>query len=89
MKRFSKFIPMAVVALALVGALSSFTVSRDSKLAINIPAFVKVNPLGTQCTSSLMCSDDVAAICTSATGVQIWGKDASGKCVVQLYRNHQ
>ena len=88
MKRLSKFIPMAVVALALVGALSSFTTSKDSKLAINIPGFVKVNPLGTQCNTSIMCSDDVAALCTVGT-TQIWGKDASGKCVVELYRNHQ
>lgn len=89
MKRLSKFIPMAALALGLVGALSSFTVSKNSKLAINIPAFVKVNPLGTQCTTSLMCSDDPGPLCTSASGVQIWGKNASGNCVVELYRNHQ
>lgn len=88
MKKFSKFIPMAVLALGIVGALSSFTVSKNSKVAINIPAFVKVNPLGTQCNTSLMCSNDPGPLCTSGT-TQIWGKDASGKCVVELYRNHQ
>lgn len=84
MKRFSKFIPMAVIALGIVGALSSFTTSKDS---INIPGFVKLNPAGTQCNTSIMCSDDVGPLCTSGT-TQIWGKDASGKCVVELYRNH-
>lgn len=88
MKRFSKFIPMAVVALGIVGALSSFSSSNSSKVAINIPGFVKANPLGTVCNSSIMCSNDVAPLCTSGT-TQIWGKDASGKCVVELYRNHQ
>lgn len=81
---------MAVLALGLVGALSSFTVSKEAKkLTINIPAYVQQNPLGTQCTSSLMCADDGSVICTSATGVQIWGLDASNKCVVKLFRNHQ
>lgn len=87
MKRFSKFIPMAVVALALVGALSSFTSSENADVAINIQGFVKANPLGTVCNTSIMCSDDVGPLCTSGT-TQIWGKDASNKCVVQLYRNH-
>ena len=88
MKRLSKFIPMAVLALGLVGALSSFTVSKDSKkLTINIPAYVQQNPLGTVCTSSLMCADDGTDICTSGS-VQIWGKNGSGNCVVKLFRNH-
>ena len=87
MKRFSKFIPMAVIALGIVGALSSFTMSKDSKLTINVPGFVKLNPAGTQCNTSIMCADDGGPLCTSGT-TQIWGKDASGKCVVELYRNH-
>ncbi|TBX68355.1 hypothetical protein EZL74_08575 [Flavobacterium silvisoli] len=88
MKRFSKFIPMAVLALGLVGALSSFTTSKNSKLTINIPGFVQLNPQGTQCSTSIMCSDDVGPLCTFG-GNNLWGKDASGNCVVKLYRNHQ
>ncbi|MEO5777378.1 MAG: hypothetical protein ABIQ27_10750 [Flavobacterium sp.] len=87
MKRFSKFIPMAVLALGLVGALSSFTVSNNAKKTINIPGFIQVNPLGTQCSTSIMCADDGGPLCT-ASGVQYWGKNASGNCVVKLYRNH-
>jgi hypothetical protein len=87
MKRLSKFIPMAVIAFGIVGALSSFTTSKDSKLAINIPGFIKANPLGTVCNTSVMCASDFDVLCTSGT-TQVWGKDASGKCVVELYRNH-
>ena len=87
MKRFSKLIPMAVIALAIAGALSTHAMSANSKVAINIPGFVKANPLGTVCNTSIMCSDDLAPLCTVGT-TQIWGKDASGKCVVELYRNH-
>lgn len=88
MKRLSKFIPMAVIALGIFGALSSFTTSSDSKVAINIPGFIKANPLGTVCNTSVMCSDDFDVLCKSGT-TQVWGKDGTGKCVVELYRNHQ
>lgn len=88
MKRLSKFIPMAVLALGLVGALSSFTVSKSSKLTVNIPGFIQGNPLGTVCTStSIMCSDDVGPLCTSGAN-NLWDKNAGGNCVVKLYRNH-
>lgn len=83
---------MAVLALGMVGALSSFTASKNSKLTVNIPGFIKANPLGTQCSTSLMCADDSGPLCTSGaagTGVQIFGKNASGNCVVELFRNHQ
>lgn len=88
MKRFSKFIPMAVVALALVGALSSFTVNKDSKETINIQGYLKANPFGTVCNTSIMCSDDGIQLCTVGS-TQVWGKDGSGNCVVELRRNHQ
>jgi hypothetical protein len=88
MKRLSKFIPMAVLALGLVGALSSFTTSKSAKVTINIPGFVKLNPQGTVCDASVMCSDDPGPLCTFGT-TQIWGKNADGKCVVELRRNHQ
>ena len=87
MKRLSKLIPMAVIALGMFGALSSFTTSNDSKLTVNIPGFIKANPLGTQCNTSVMCADDGGPLCTSGT-TQVWGKDGSNKCVVELYRNH-
>lgn len=79
---------MAALALGLVGALSSFTTSNEAKDAINIQGYVKANPLGTQCTASIMCSDDPGPLCTVGA-TQIWGKDSFGNCVVELKRNHQ
>jgi len=67
MKRLSKFIPMAVVALGLVGALSSFTTRNDGKDTVNIQGYVKGNPQGTVCTASIMCSDDAGPLCTVGT----------------------
>lgn len=88
MKRFQKFIPMAFLALGMVGALSSFTMRPESKKAINIQGYLRVNPLGTQCNASVMCADDFGPICTVGS-TQVWGKDAAGNCVVELKRNHQ
>jgi len=88
MKRFSKFIPMAALALGLVGALSSFTTSTEAKDAINIQGYLKANPFGTVCNTSIMCSDDIGPLCTVGS-TQVWGKDANGNCVVELKRNHQ
>ena len=87
MKRLSKFIPMAALALGLVGALSSFTMSEDANLTTNIQGYVKLNPMGTECESSILCSNDPGPLCTVGT-TQIWGKDFNGNCVVELKRNH-
>lgn len=88
MKRLSKFIPMAALALGLVGALSSFTVNKDSKLTTNIQGYVKLNPMGTQCESSILCADDFGPLCTVGT-TQVWGKATpNGPCTVELRRNH-
>lgn len=87
MKRFSKFIPMAVLALGLVGALSSFE-SKDSKLTTNIQGYIRLNPMGTQCESSIKCSDEPGPLCTVGA-TQVWGKAFSdGPCTVELKRNH-
>lgn len=88
MKKFSKFIPMAALALGLVGALSSFTTSTEAKDTINIQGYLKANPFGTVCNTSIMCSDDGLQLCTVGS-TQVWGKDGSGNCVVELKRNHQ
>ena len=87
MKTFRKMIPIAFFALAIIGAFTTHAMSTSSKKVANFQGYVKVNPLGTICNTSIMCSDIPDAICTVGT-TQVWGKDASGKCVVELYRVH-
>lgn len=89
MKRLSKFIPMAALALGLVGALSSFTMSEDSNLTTNIQGYVKLNPMGTQCQESIKCSDDGAQLCTVGA-TQVFGKSGGvdSPCTWELRRNH-
>lgn len=78
-------IPMAVFALAIAGAFTTHAMSRSSKATTNFQGYVKANPLGTVCNLSIMCTDDPGPICKVGS-TQIWGKDASGKCVVELHR---
>ena len=89
MKRLSKFVPMAVLALGLVGALSSFTTSKDSKLTTNIQGYIRLNPMGTQCEASVKCADDFGPLCTVGA-TQVWGKTGGidSPCTVELKRNH-
>lgn len=86
MKRFIKLIPMAFVALAIAGAFTTHAMSTSAKgVTANWQGYVKVNPLGTVCNTSIICSDFPNALCTIGT-TQVWGKDGSGRCVVELYR---
>lgn len=85
MRTFKKMIPMAFVALAIAGALSTHAMSGSLKKTSDFQGYVKANPLGTICDTSIMCTDNPGDICTVGT-TQIYGKDDSGKCVVELNR---
>lgn len=78
-------ITMAILLLAVVGAFTSQAMSNSVKLT-SIQGYVKLNPTGTICEASIWCSDVPGAVCMVGS-TQIWGKDASGKCVVKLYRD--
>lgn len=86
MKNLRNFVPMAFMALAMVGALSSFAI-KDSKDVANVQGFVKLNPQGTMCDVSITCSNIPDALCTVGA-TQIWAKDALGRCLVETYRVH-
>lgn len=85
MKNFRKMIPMAMFALAVVGAFSTNAMNSSSKKATNFPAFIKGNLAGTICNASNECSDEPGEVCMVGT-TQLWGKDGSNKCVVELHR---
>jgi hypothetical protein len=86
MKRFSFFIPTVTSAIGMLIAFSSFSMGKKVKTSSNIQGYVKANPMGTVCNSSLLCNDLGGQIC-SIGSTQIWGKDTMGNCVVELYRN--
>lgn len=87
MKNFRRLIPIAVFALAIAGAFTTQAMNGSNKKVSTFQGYVKVNPLGTMCNTSITCSDIPDELCKVGT-TQIWGKDASGKCLVELYRVH-
>lgn len=85
MKQFKKIIPVAVLALAIASAFSAHGVNR-SQTTSSVQGYNQLNPQGTICEVSLICSDISGPLCVIG-GTQVWGKDFSGKCVVRLYRD--
>jgi hypothetical protein len=87
MKNFRKVIPMAVFALAIVGAFTTNAMTRSAKVSGPVQGYVRANPQGTICNESEFCTDDPGSICMlTNTSTQLWGKDGSGKCIVELHR---
>lgn len=84
MKNFRKVIPMAVFALAIAGAFTTNAMNRSSKALGAVQGYIRANPQGTACNISNMCSDVAGPVCTLGAA-QLWGKDLSGKCVVELF----
>lgn len=78
-------IPVAFFALAIVGAFTTHAMSRSSKAVTVFPGYTKGNLAGTICNTSIDCTNDPGELCMVGT-TQVWGKDASNKCVVELHR---
>lgn len=86
---FRNFIPAALLLIATVGAVGTNAMTRNSRMLANSAGFIKLNPQGTVCQQSTMCSNVIGDLCTvnsvpSAT--QLWHKDADGKCLIKAYR---
>jgi hypothetical protein len=80
----TKFISLTVFALAIIGALTTHAMNNSTTSLMSIQGYIQGNPTGTICTRSVWCSDIIGPICMSGT-TQIYGKDASGRCIVTLY----
>lgn len=83
------FIPVLLFSVAIVGAFATNSSHETASSASHVQGFVKLNPLGTVCDTPEMCSTEFGPICTvgsDANGDQLWGKDGSDRCVVELYR---
>lgn len=86
MKNFRPKLSLAIIAFAVGAAVTSHAMNKSVK-TVNIQGYINSNPLGTICTISILCSDEPGPICTTGTH-QVYGKNASGICSLQLYRNN-
>ena len=85
MRNFKKWIPMGLFALAIAGAFSTHAMSRSSKAVAVFPGYTKGNLAGTICNTSIDCTSEPGELCMVGS-TQVWGKDASNRCVVELHR---
>lgn len=86
---FRKFVPAVLILAATAGAVSTNAMTRSSRMVTNSAGFIQLNPQGTVCQSSTMCSDQQGDLCTVSSlpgGTPLWHKDADGKCIVRAYR---
>lgn len=79
----TKITSISFLVLAIVAAFSSHAMSRTS-LAL-VQGYIKGNPNGTICQVSILCSDTGGQLCRVGT-TQVWGKDSSGRCILEVYR---
>lgn len=86
---FKKILPMLAILLAVGGAYGTYAMNHSVSKGTLAPvqAYIRNNPLGTSCTESIMCSDQVFDLCTSG-GVQLWKKNTSDRCVLEVYKPH-
>lgn len=84
---FKKILPALAILLAVGGAVGSNAMSH-AKTGAPVQAYIKNNPLGTSCTESIMCSDQVFDLCTNSSGTQLWAKNAQNRCVKEVYKPH-
>lgn len=85
-----KIIPLLVIVLAITAAFTTHASIRSNSIKpVLIQGYIRNNPLGTDCIASVMCADVVNNICTVnglPGGIQVWGKNSSGRCIVELYK---
>lgn len=87
---FKKILPMLAILFAVGGAFGTYAMNHSVKDGGVAPVqgYIKNNLAGTDCTASIMCSDQVFDLCTSSTGTQLWAKNAQGRCVNEIYKPH-
>lgn len=82
----SKLLSFSFIILAIIGAFTSHAMNRSKTSMTSIQGYVRLNPQGTLCNVSIWCSDEPGPLCMLGT-TQIWGKDHSGRCIVELHRD--
>lgn len=79
----SKLISLSLISLAIAGAFTTQAMNKSSLVLVQ--GYIRGNPQGTTCQISILCSNTVNQLCMVGT-TQVWGKDASGKCILEVYR---
>jgi hypothetical protein len=83
---FKNVMPFAVIALGISGAFVTTSMQKASKTVLPQIGY-SLNAQGECSNTSTSCdNEEKDFICRVTTGAQAFGKDASGNCVVKLWR---
>jgi len=79
---------IAPVAVALFAVMSAFGTHSMNSSKSSMPPTVGWERHGLRvCTNSMACKTEQDIICTSpTTGLQLFAKDATGDCIVKVYK---
>lgn len=84
-------IPVAVFALAIVGAFTTNAMEKSRRSAVLVDAFKRISP-------TEVCEEKPTNTCENTGGgpicrvslnpasEQLWGKNSAGECTVEVYR---
>jgi hypothetical protein len=82
-------LPIAAFGAAMAGAFSSHTVDKAEGATGPITSYERLNLAGNCKTTPYICETiNIGAICRVGyvpAGAQLWGKDANGKCTIEVY----
>lgn len=79
----SKSISLVLIVLAIAGAFTTQAKNRNSFALVQ--GYIKGNPQGTACQISILCSNTVNQLCMVGS-TQVWGKNANGQCILEVYK---
>lgn len=81
----SIIIPIAIVAIAIAGAFTTQAKNNEKNTLVLVQGYIKGNPQGTACQISIWCSNTGNQLCMVGT-TQVWGKNANGQCILEVYK---
>lgn len=86
-----KTFPFVTIILAITSALGNYAMNDSKSNSGSVVGYIKNNIMGTDCTSSTMCTTSGGEICT-INGIpgttQLFSKNAQGRCIDEIYREH-
>ena len=82
---YNPILPLAVMIITAIGALQGHGQQGKTKALVH----GYINTIDGACLLSDLCSTSGEQVCTVgyiSGGTRLWGKNANGVCILQLYR---
>ncbi|WP_456866776.1 DUF6520 family protein [Galbibacter sp. BG1] len=87
-----KLLPVMIMAIAVIGAFTTHAMETKAEIVAIENGYVQLDPAGAQCELDMetACTSTITnELCTvdyRPSGNQLFKKDESGNCTIQLYR---